>query len=66
MVMNQRSMMGPKVLPTFAVPRLCSANNATRIRTAIGMVYGLKIGVATFRPSTALRTEMAGVMMPSP
>jgi len=31
-----------------------------------GMTYGLKNGVAISRPSTALRTEMAGVIMPSP
>jgi|SRR5882757_7711719 len=31
-----------------------------------GIVYGLKMLVATFRPSTALRTEIAGVIIPSP
>ena len=31
-----------------------------------GMTYGLKNGVAISSPSTALSTEMAGVMMPSP
>ena len=31
----------------------------------IGMTTGLKSGVTTFKPSTALNTEIAGVMAPS-
>jgi hypothetical protein len=34
--------------------------------TAITPKYGLNSDVATFSPSTALRTEIAGVIMPSP
>ena len=34
--------------------------------TVIGTTYGSKAGVATFKPSTALRTEMAEVIMLSP
>jgi hypothetical protein len=34
--------------------------------TAKGTAYGLNAGVATSRPSTALSTEIDGVMTPSP
>ena len=34
--------------------------------TVIGTTKGANTGVATSRPSTALSTEMAGVIMPSP
>jgi hypothetical protein len=33
---------------------------------AMGMTKRLSPGATTFSPSTALSTEMAGVMMPSP
>ena len=33
---------------------------------AIGTTYGSNRWVVTLRPSTALSTEMAGVIMPSP
>src|SRR5689334_16959159 len=36
------------------------------IATVIGMTYGSKNGVATVKPSTALKTEIAGVITPSP
>jgi hypothetical protein len=41
-------------------------NSTTRISTAIGMTYGFKLAVATLTPSSALSTEIAGVMTPSP
>ena len=66
MVANQTSMTGPNVLPMRAVPRLCTENKASRTITAIGMTCGLKTSVAWLRPSSALSTEIAGVMMPSP
>ena len=34
--------------------------------TAIGMTKGLKVFVTTLTPSSALKTEIAGVMTPSP
>ena len=66
MAMNQMSMIGPNALPMRAVPRFCTANNASRTTTAIGITCGLNTSVAWLRPSNALSTEMAGVMMPSP
>lgn len=65
-VANHTIMTGPNAFPTVPVPRLWIAKRQTKITTAIGMVYGAKMSVATLRPSTALKTEMAGVMMPSP
>ena len=47
-------------------PRLWKTNSATRITTAIGTMYDPRTGLATVSPSTALSTEIAGVMMPSP
>jgi len=37
-----------------------------RMTTVIGTTTGSSLFVATPRPSTALSTEMAGVIMPSP
>ena len=34
--------------------------------TAIGMTKGLNVSVTTLTPSSALSTEIAGVMTPSP
>jgi hypothetical protein len=52
-------MTGPKAFPTTPVPRFWIANKPTKMTRAIGIVYGLKMLVATFRPSTALRTEIS-------
>jgi hypothetical protein len=65
-VPNQRSMTGPNTAPTLAVPRLWNRNRPIRMPIVIGTTYGSKKGVATPSPSTALSTEMAGVIMPSP
>src|SRR5687767_13531139 len=50
----------------LAVPRLWTANRPIRMATVIGMTYGLNTGVATWSPSTALSTDIAGVIMLSP
>ena len=63
---NHRSITGPNSRPTFAVPRDCSMNNATRMTSDSGTTSGVKAGVIADRPSTALITVMAGVMMASP
>ena len=63
---NHTSMTGPNSPPTTAVPRCCTRNSAISSASEKGMTYGSKIGVATFSPSTALNTEIAGVMTPSP
>ena len=65
-VANQSSMTGPKMAPIPAVPRRWKTKSTTRIAIVMGTTKGSKNGVATCSPSTALRTEMAGVIMPSP
>src|SRR5262245_5476643 len=57
MAMNQTMVIGPKNAATFAVPRDCTANSATRITTVSGTTYRSNAGVATLRPSTAESTE---------
>ena len=64
--MDSLRVIGPNKPPTRAVPRRWTRNSAARITTVIGMTYGANTGVATFSPSTALNTEIAGVIMPSP
>ena len=59
-------MIGPKKAATLAVPRDWTANSAIRITTVIGTTKSSNAGVATFRPSIAESTEIAGVMMASP
>ena len=66
MLPNQTSIAGPKTAPMPAVPRFCARNKPMRIATVTGRTKGWKRVVATSRPSTADRTLMAGVMMPSP
>ncbi len=63
---NQMSMMGPKTRPIPPVPRFWMRNRAARMTTAISITQGRSAVVATPMPSTALSTEMAGVIMPSP
>ena len=63
---NQIAITGPKSLPTSPVPKRCSANSATSTATVIGTTRSPMPGVATFSPSTAESTEMAGVITPSP
>ena len=59
-------MIGPNQAATAAVPRLCTLNSPTRIARLSGMTKGSKAGVASFSPSTADSTEIAGVMIASP
>ena len=49
-----------------AVPRRCTANNPTRMTTDTGITHAENAEVATSNPSTADRTEIAGVINPSP
>ena len=65
-VPNQISMIGPKSRPILAVPRLWIRNSPTMMTSVIGITYGSNSGVAILSPSTALSTEMAGVITPSP
>ena len=50
----------------LSVPNRCAANSPMRITTAMGITNGLNDAVTSFNPSSALSTEIAGVMTPSP
>ena len=65
-VANHATMIGPNTLPTVPVPRFCTINNPSKITMAIGITQELNAGETSSSPSTALNTEMAGVMIPSP
>ena len=64
--MNQTSITGPNSQPTVPVPRRCSANNPIRIAAAIGTTRLSSDGCTISTPSTADRTEIAGVIIESP
>jgi hypothetical protein len=49
-----------------AAVRVCTLNKRARIPTVAGTIPGSRPGATTRRPSTALNTLIAGVMMPSP
>jgi hypothetical protein len=66
MLTNQINVTGPKTAPTPAVPRFCTRKSPDKIATVIGSTHGSRVGAANSRPSTALSTEIAGVMTPSP
>ena len=66
MTTNHTIITGPKTREIRSVPRRWTRNSATRIVTATGMTHDSKAVVATSKPSTALSTEMAGVIRPSP
>ena len=63
---NQMTMTGPNSLPTWCVPKRCTANSRARMTTPIGSTASASSGCATSRPSTADSTEIAGVMSESP
>ena len=63
---NQTSMMGPNTIPILPVPKRSTANKAEIRVSEIGIMKGSRSGESTFKPSTALSTEMAGVIMLSP
>ena len=66
MATNQSTMTGPKTFPIPAVPRRCAMKSVMRMRTAMGTTYCRNAGVATSMPSSAPRTDTAGVITPSP
>ena len=53
-------------MPTVPVPRFWIQNSAVRIAAVVGITAGPKCGAMIFMPSTALNTEIAGVIMLSP
>ena len=54
--MNHTKVIGPKILPTRAVPYRWQANSAMRMTIAIGTIYGLRSEM-TIKTSTALSTR---------
>ncbi len=66
MTTNHRTITGAKTREIRSVPRRCTRNSAIKMATATGMTQDSNAVVATSKPSTALRTEIAGVISPSP
>ena len=64
--MNHTIMMGPKTRPMRPVPEACTANSPIRMRTAAGTTKWWRLGAAADVPSTAAKTDIAGVIIPSP
>ena len=62
---NQTTMTGPNRRPTLPVPRDWSAKSPTRMTSVAGTTKFAASGL-NFSPSIAERTEIAGVMTPSP
>lgn len=58
--------MGPKALLTRAVPAGWRRNSRVRITAETGTTAWDSPGDTTAKPSTALMTEMAGVITASP
>ena len=65
-VANHDTMTGPNSPPTRWVPYCWMKNSPQMMATESGTTYGSASGVTTWSPSMALRTEIAGVIMPSP
>jgi hypothetical protein len=65
-VANQKAITGPNRPPTSCVPKRWIANSPISTATVIGRTAELKLGDTTSSPWTAERTEIAGVIAPSP
>ena len=63
---NQMINIGPKTRPIFAVPKRWIENRPINMPIVIGMTKGVKAAVTSSSPSSALSTEIAGVIAPSP
>ena len=63
---NQTTITGPNNRPTVSVPKRWIANSPVSTTSVIGITSDSRPGAATFSPSTADNTEMAGVIIPSP
>ena len=66
MTANQTTITGPKTRPIRWVPKRWIAKTPTRIAIVAGITRACRLGTATFTPSTAESTEIAGVIIPSP
>jgi hypothetical protein len=65
-IVNHVAMTGPNRRPTASVPKRWIANSAVSTVSVIGSTSDFSPGAATFSPSTAESTEIAGVIIPSP
>ena len=52
--------------PMKVVPFHWMKKRTVRMTTVIGTISGVSCGASSFKPSTALSTEIAGVIAPSP
>lgn len=66
MATNQRNMIGPNTTPTLCVPKRWARKRAMRTTSEIGTTADASPGATSSKPSTALSTDIAGVMMLSP
>jgi hypothetical protein len=66
MTANHKTITGPKRRPTRPVPPFCKRKSASNTTMVSGRTKRFSTGVAMPRPSTALSTEIAGVIMLSP
>ena len=66
MTRNHSIITGPNARPIFSVPKRCAPKSTRSTMTAMGMTNGLRVSVTTLTPSSALNTDMAGVITPSP
>ena len=63
---NHTRITGPNNEPIVPDPNRCSTNSPSRIATDSGTIRCASAGVATWTPWIEPRTEIAGVMTPSP
>ena len=63
---NQNTITGPKTRPIRWVPKRWKEKRTTITAIVIGTTIPPMPGSTTFTPSTAERTEIAGVIIPSP
>ena len=63
---NHSTITGPKSAPTLALPRFWMKKRPSKIAIERGTMAGCAALVTTPSPSTAERTEIDGVMTPSP
>jgi hypothetical protein len=64
-VANHSSITGPNIAPTRSAPRLCTRNSAARMTSVTGTIAWSADGFSSVRPSTALITDIAGVISAS-
>src|SRR5689334_21073095 len=60
---NDSTMIGPNSFEIWAVPRRCTKNSIASTPSVIGSTTFANPGSISSRPSTALNTETAGVIM---